>query len=86
MMNPISPQFVYVIHKEKERELERQIELLRIAKEQRAAEVVGSLEPGRSWYDQAVQWMKGMLFNRASLSERASQQETFEQPCPVVPC
>ena len=87
MINPISPQFVYIIHKDKERELMRQIEAARTAKERRAYEAGGSLENKRTWYAQASQWMKEKFSNRASESKRAgSRPEMFEEPCPVVPC
>lgn len=87
MFNPISPEVIYVIHQDKIKALEREIELIRIAKEQRAAGIVVSLEHKPAWYARTYQWMKEKLYNRAPVSERASsQQKTFEEPCPVTPC
>jgi hypothetical protein len=82
MMSPVSPQFVYLIHKENERELVRQIELERDARQRGALEEVGALDPIRAWYAQAAQWMKAKLFNRAP----ESQETIFQEPCPGVPC
>lgn len=86
MINPISPQFVYLIHKDKEREMLRNIEQARIAKEVAAlrraeAEASASLGQSRAWYAQAFQSIKGKLFQRAG-----SQPETLNEPCPTAPC
>lgn len=91
MISPIGPQFVRVIHQEKERALQNKIDQLRAAKER--AEAAGVVELRRPWYAAVSQWMKGKLdqraraLNAASISDAASiSQETFEQPCPTVPC
>ncbi len=75
MLNPISPQFVYIIHKEKEREREREIELARIAKER------GSFEQRQSWFAQAAQRVNALLFHRAPARVFASQPEAVAEPC-----
>lgn len=66
MFSPVSPEFVYVIHKDKERELEARIEQARNARERRSAEASSGLEQKRSWVAQVSQWMKGRLSSRAS--------------------
>lgn len=68
MFSPVSPEFVYVIHKDKERELEYKIEQARIARERRSAEAGSSLEQKRSLLTQVSQWMKGKLFSREAAS------------------
>ncbi len=87
MFSPISPEFVHIIHQEKERELEHEIELARIARERRALEAGSVVEQQQTWYAQTSQWVKEKLFNRASASKRAiSQPETIAEPCTGVPC
>lgn len=88
MFQPVSPQTVYLIHKEKERELNRQIELLRIAREQNAGEkrlTVGSgtFTVKNAWLAQAVQWLQVKFFH---LAPKTIQPNTREEPCPGVPC
>lgn len=65
MLTPIDPRSLYVIHKDRERELERNLELMRIAKEQ------GSVTRG-VWAQipalmaVVVQSLKRKLFRRAN--------------------
>ncbi len=82
MMNPISPQFVYMIQTQTERELEREIELARIARER------GSFEQQPSWFAQAAQRVNALLFHRAPARALAGQPATVAEPCNCqgVPC
>lgn len=75
MFNPISPEVINVIHQDKIRELERQIELIRIAKEQRG------MEQTPSRINQAAAWMRERVLRRA-----AEPQLKLEEPCPTTPC
>jgi hypothetical protein len=85
MNNTISPQLVQIVHQEKIQKLEREIEMARIAKEQRSWIKAGPEE--QSWYAQAVQWVRVKLFNRAPAYEQAAvQRETIQEPCTGVPC
>ncbi len=87
MFSPVSPEFVHIIHQDKVRELEREIELARIAKEQRSLEAGSAVEQRQTWYAQTSQWIKEKLFSRVSASERpSSQPETIAEPCTGVPC
>ncbi len=87
MMSPVSPEFVRIIHEEKVRNLEREIEFMRIAKERQEAGGISAYGSSRTWYAQAAQWMKENIFSRAFAGRRASRQsEGFEEPCPGVPC
>lgn len=83
MNNPISPQSVYLIHKEKEEALERQIQWELAAKERGALkedsfEFAAAL---KEWRVKAAQWVEGKFFSRAR-----SHQKTIPEPCPGVPC
>ncbi len=77
MFSPVSPQFVYMIQKEKERDLEREIELARVARER------GTSEQPQAWYAQAAQWVNTMFFHRAPV-----QMQPVADPCNCqgVPC
>ncbi len=82
MMYPVSPQFVHMIQKQKERELEREIELARIARER------GSFDQRPSWFAQAAQWVSALIFRRAPAQALAGQPEAGVEPCNCqsVPC
>ncbi len=82
MMYPVSPQFVYMIQKQKERELEREIELARIARER------GIYEQRPSWFAQAAQRVNALLFHRTPARVLAGQPEVGVEPCSCegVPC
>jgi len=80
MFNPISAEVINVIHQDKIRELERQIELNRKVREGRAynesfaAPLIARLAP-------AGQWLQEKVLRRA-----AAPQIRVEEPCPTVPC
>ena len=80
MFNPISSEVINVIHQDKIRELERQIELNRKVREGRAyhesiaAPLMERLTPAGKWLQEKV------------LRRAAAPQIMVEEPCPTVPC
>ncbi len=75
----LSPQFQYVIYKDQERRLEREIELARTASERR-----GEVQPAQPWYAQAAGWLKVKVFTRAP--KVAAAARSVEGPCHGMPC
>ena len=65
MLTPIDPKSLYVIHKDKERELERNIERMRAARERGPASN-SAFEQKQAWYLQVVQSLKARLAKRPS--------------------
>ncbi len=63
MMNPISPEFQYIIYKEREKELELAIER-RLAREARGK--VATPKQAGSWYLAVVHWLKGQPRRRTT--------------------
>ncbi len=80
MFNPISSEVTYVIHQDKIRELERQIELNRMVREGRAYHE-SFAAPLMARLAQAGQWMQEKVLRRA-----AAPQIRVDEPCPTVPC
>jgi len=72
MFSLVSPEFVYMIHQEKVKELEREIALARVAREQRGAETSDPVQPGRAWYAQVSGWLKARTIRHTRLNKRAS--------------
>lgn len=71
MLVPIDPQSLRIVQAQKERELERYIELLRTAKE------MGTLQEDPTWFAQAWQSLKARVFTRTPARKRASQPGTL---------
>lgn len=75
MMNPISPEYVLLVHNEKVRELEQNIALDRFAKQQ------GGASRRQSRTARATAWMRERVLRRVT-----EPQVRVEEPCPTVPC
>ena len=75
MINPITPEFVLMVHNEKVRELESSIALNRFAKQQ------SGLTPRQSRTARAAAWMRERVLRRAT-----EPQLRVDEPCPTVPC
>ena len=75
MINPITPEFVLLVHNEKVRELERGIALDRFEKQKTG--------PTRrqSRTARAAAWMRERVLRRAT-----EPQLRVDEPCPTVPC
>lgn len=69
----IDPRTQYILHKERENELMRQIER-KLAAQERGE----SVETGQAWYLAAGQWLKGKGFSRGLAKSRRIEAES---PC-----
>ncbi len=80
MINPISPQFVKVIHEDKVREIEREIEFSRAASER------WSYAEQPAWFERAVLWVKAKIYQIAPVAKHASRKgDLVKQPFPHYP-
>ncbi len=77
----LSPETVYTLYKEREKQLERELEWLRQAKE--GAPNVILVQP---WYSLAAQWLKARIFSRMPAKTYPAQQVHLDEPCVRIPC
>lgn len=83
MLNPVTPDFVYWIHNDKERALKVEIERTRAARERWAYGSDRANGRNATWLSRASLWFKEKALHRAP---EVDQKEALEQNSPAVPC
>lgn len=79
MFNQLDTRTLYIVQKDKERELEARIAMARAAKESAVFSGV-KYETSQPWYAPVMAWMKTKLLHRAPVAQQV------QEPCPTVPC
>ncbi len=79
MNSPISPEFQYIIYKERERELEIAIQ----RRLEREARGIPNGEPTEPWYAAAVDWLKERMPFQTAKKQLAAEAAGKEEPCPA---
>ncbi len=76
MMSPMSPEMVYMVYKQREKELLREIELIRQAKE-----AARSQAPAQPWSARFGQWLNEKVIHRTAEVPVADRPANAEEAC-----
>lgn len=86
MLPPMNPSDIYLVYKQREKELEQAIQRRLIREAIEAAFRDNGRQRSAPWYAQAAQWLKAKTSFRTLQKQATATPIQLDEPCPVVPC